>query len=95
MFRAQGNSGGYKLGILRSSPGTSSKTFIFLGLPEIPGSHLFLVNGQDFKKSKTGGVPGVQWTQSCGQGTEGEGDIFRTADLPFLYTSLFCNAIFV
>lgn len=60
MFRAQRDFGGHILGILRSSPGTASKNFILLVLPEIPGSHLFLVNGQNFKKSKTGGVPGAR-----------------------------------
>lgn len=86
MLRAQGNSGGYILGILRSSPDTSSKTFIFLVLPEIPGSYLFLVNGQDFKKSKTGGVPGARGGHKAVGKTLGEKEI-SSEQLIFLFST--------
>lgn len=95
--RAQGNSGGYILGIWTSRVGASSRTFIFLVLPEMPGSHLFLANGQDIKKSKSSEVSGARRIESSGQGALGKGNIHKTAitNLSSLNSSLFCKATFV
>lgn len=88
-LRAQGNSGGYMLGIWTSCVGVSSRTFIFLVLPEMPGSHLFLVNGQDIKTSKSRGATGARWIESCGQRALGKGNIHKTAITDLLSIPLY------
>lgn len=67
-----------------------------LHLLSSPGTHLFLGNGQDIKKSKSRGVSGARWIESCGQGALGKGNIHKTAitDLSSLDSYLFCKAIF-